>query len=54
MEEKSIWLSKKHCTRYITDGDSEIKPGATLSEQIRCYEDFDSVKVHITGRKGKW
>lgn len=41
-------------TRYITDGDSEIKPGATLSEQIRCYEDFDSVKVHITGRKGKW
>lgn len=39
---------------YLTDGDYELKPGATLSEQIRSYKDFDSVKVHITGRKGKW
>lgn len=39
---------------YLTDGDYELKPGATLSEQIRSFEEFDSVKVHITGRKSKW
>ncbi len=37
---------------YITDGDSEIKPGATLSKQITSYEAFDTVEVYLTGRKG--
>ena len=37
---------------YITDGDSEIKPGATLSKQITSYEPFDTVEVYFTGRKG--
>lgn len=35
---------------YITDDDSEIKPGATLSEQIDAYESFDHVEVYLTGR----
>lgn len=35
---------------YITDDDSEIKPGATLSEQIDTYESFDHVEVYLTGR----
>jgi len=37
---------------YITDGDSEIKPGATLSKQITAYEPFDTVELYLTGRKG--
>ncbi len=37
---------------YITDGDSEIKPGATLSKQIDIYEAFDTVDVYLTGRRG--
>lgn len=37
---------------YITDGDSEIKPGVTLSKQITSYEAFDTVEVYLTGRKG--
>lgn len=41
------------CT-YITDDDSEIKPGSTLSEQIDIYgTTFDDVKVYLTGRKSK-
>jgi hypothetical protein len=35
---------------YVTDSDSEIKPGATLSEQISAYEVFDHVEVYLTGR----
>lgn len=38
---------------YVTDNDSEIKPGATLSEQIDAYKSFDSVKVYFTGRYHK-
>ena len=37
---------------YITDGDSEIKPGATLSKQLDSYKDFDTVEVYLTGRRG--
>lgn len=36
---------------YITDGDSEIKPGASLSEQLDSYGTFDTVEVYLTGRK---
>ncbi len=37
---------------YITDGDSEIKPGATLSKQLDAYEAFETVEVYLTGRRG--
>lgn len=39
-------------SRYVTDSDSEIKPGAALSEQLDSYEPFDSVECYFTGRKG--
>ena len=35
---------------FVMDSDSEIKPGATLSEQISAYEAFDHVEVYLTGR----
>lgn len=36
---------------YITDDDSEIKPGATLSTQLDAYGTFDHVECYYTGRK---
>lgn len=37
---------------YIVDDDSELKVGATISEQIEIYgKSFDDVKIYITGRK---
>lgn len=38
---------------YITDDDSEIKPGKTIASDIDSYEEYDDVKVFITGRKDK-
>jgi archaellum component FlaF (FlaF/FlaG flagellin family) len=36
---------------YFTDNDSEIKPGATISGQLDCYEDaYDHVAVYLVGR----
>lgn len=35
---------------YITDGDYELKPGATLTEQITTYMSFDHVEVYYTAR----
>lgn len=35
---------------YVTDDDSEIKPGATLSKQLDSYNAFDTVNVYFTGR----
>ena len=36
---------------YITDSDSEIKPGATLSAQLDLYgKSYDHVDVYFTGR----
>ncbi len=37
-------------SKYVTDGDSEIKPGATLSAQLDCRDDFDHVICYLTGR----
>ena len=37
-------------SRYFTDDDNEIKVGATISEQLSSYEDFDNVEVYFTGR----
>lgn len=39
-------------SRYITDGNSELKPGATMSSQLQSYKDFDHVEVYLTGRCG--
>ncbi|MCR5252015.1 MAG: hypothetical protein K6E50_15580 [Lachnospiraceae bacterium] len=34
---------------YLTDGDGEIKPGATISGQLVSYKDFDHVECFLTG-----
>lgn len=40
---------------YLTDADSELKPGAVISGQINSYsKKYDSVKVHLTARRSKW
>ena len=36
---------------YLTDADYEIKPGAVITKEIKSYEDFDDVKVHLTAQK---
>ncbi len=35
---------------YITDNDSEIKPGATISKQMDCRNGYENVEVYLTGR----
>lgn len=40
-------------TTYVVDDDSELKAGATLSTQLDCYEQYDEVKVFLTGRSHK-
>ena len=39
--------------QYFTDKDDEIKPGATISEEMECYESYDSVKFFFTGRSSE-
>ena len=39
-----------NCT-YFTDDDSQIQPGATISEQMTSYEEFDSVEFYLTGER---
>lgn len=36
---------------YFTDDDSELKPGKTITKELRCYEDYDSVQFFLTGRR---
>lgn len=37
---------------YVTDDDSEIKPGATITKQLNVYgKAFDTVEVYFTGRR---
>lgn len=38
---------------YITDSDSEIKPGKTISGQLDCYGKYDYAEVYFTGRADK-
>lgn len=40
----------RYTSNYITDGDSEIKPGATLSTQLDSYDSYDHVEIYFTGR----
>ena len=37
-------------SRYFTDDDSEIKPGKSITEEISCREENDSIIVLFTGR----
>ena len=40
-----------HSSNYVTDNDSEIKPGATISAQLDIYgKDYDHAEVYFTGR----
>lgn len=39
-----------YSSTYVVDNDSQIKSGATISEQITSYYDFDSVKTFYSGR----
>ncbi len=41
-----------HDSTYVTDNDSEIKPGATLSKQLNIYDSYDKAECYFTGRKG--
>lgn len=36
---------------YITDDDSEIKPGSTISSELNCYGGYDDVKLYVNGRR---
>ena len=36
-------------SKFITDGDSEIKPGAAVSAQLDCYEKYDHVEIYYSG-----
>ena len=36
---------------YMTDDDSELKSGKTVSKEMDCYEYFDSYQVFLSGRK---
>lgn len=36
---------------YFTDNDSELKPGKTITKELSCYEEYDSVKLFFTGRR---
>lgn len=38
---------------YITDSDSEIKPGETISKDFSYYQGYDNVKIYYRGRKSK-
>ena len=40
-----------YSSAYFTDNEYEIKPGATISEQIITYENFDTMKFYLTGRR---
>lgn len=36
---------------YFVDDDSELKPGKTVTKEIDCYDDYDSVQFFFTGRR---
>ncbi|MCR5449768.1 MAG: hypothetical protein K6F23_10260 [Solobacterium sp.] len=40
-------------SNYITDNDSEIKPGATLTKQFDPYQAFTDAEIYLTGRHSK-
>ena len=36
---------------YFVDDDSELKPGKTVTKEMDCYEEYDSVQFFFTGRR---
>lgn len=36
---------------YITDDNSEIKPGATIVKEMNSFGEYDDVKIYFSGRK---
>lgn len=36
---------------YFTDDDSELKPGKTISKQMKSYAEFDRIEFYMTGRR---
>ena len=36
---------------YYTDDDFELKPGKTMTKELECYEDYDSVQIFLMGRR---
>lgn len=36
---------------YVVDDDSEIKPGKTITKELKSYEDYDSFKIYFAGRR---
>ena len=36
---------------YFTDDDSELKPKKTITQELDCYDKYDSVKFFFTGRR---
>lgn len=43
----------EYSSAYFVDDDSELKPGKTVTKELSCYEDYDSVKFFVTGRRYK-
>ncbi len=39
-----------HEWTYFTDNDSELKPGRSITEEMDCRQDYDSILVFFTGR----
>lgn len=39
-----------HSSRYFVDDDDELKSGKTITKELDCYENYDSVKFYFTGR----
>lgn len=40
-----------YSSEYFTDDDFEIKPGKTITKELNCYDEYDSVKFFFTGRR---
>ncbi len=43
------------CTAFFNDNDGQVKPGATLSQQLTTDKEFDSVEVYLSsGQNYGW
>lgn len=55
VEATALFFSNSELVRsdstYITDDDSEIKPGATIVKEMNAYDEYDDVKIYLSGRK---
>jgi hypothetical protein len=39
-----------HDSSFFSDSDYELKPGRSITEEVDCYETYDSIIVFLTGR----